>query len=318
MRLNISPILVTGGTGFIGSHVVEQVVQSGSHVVVPFRSIDPRSYFQTQRLWEKATLVSCDITDERRIYDLVSSFRISTIIHLAAQAIVGTAYDNPIFTLNTNIMGTAYILEAARRFDHVKTVVIASSDKAYGKKARAYKETDPLRGDHPYEASKSGADILASMYHKTYGVPVIIARMGNTYGPGDLHEDRIIPGMLKSICTGRELKLRSDGTFVREYVYVKDVADAILFLVSKRSQTIGQAFNISSGQEYEVIELIKSVSTILRKPIPYTIVNDQKNEIPHQALDCAKIRTLGWKPRWTFRRGIQETYAWYRDNSPNR
>jgi len=311
-KLTGKNILVTGGTGFVGSHLVKALVQKGANVIVPFRSLDPRSYFATEKLERKVILTVCDIKDKNRVFDVVSKYEIEVIFHLAAQPIVTTAYENPVETIESNIMGTTYILEAARMFLHVKTVIVASSDKSYGKSRKPYMETDALKGDHPYEVSKSSADLIAQTYYKTYHLPVVITRFGNIYGEGDLNYNRIIPGIMNSLIYKQPLHIRSDGTFVRDYIYVGDVVSAYLFLLAQGSKVYGEAFNIASGETNSVLELIKRIEKILKRTVSYQIDNSEKNEIPYQKLDNNKILALGWKTKYPLRKAILTQFKWYK------
>ncbi len=281
-------------------------------VFVPFRSLDPRSYFATQRLSQKAVLVSCDLKDKERIFDVVSKYEIEYIFHLAAQALVPTAYENPVETIESNVMGTTYILEASRRFSYVKGVIVASSDKSYGKSRKPYVETDPICGDHPYEVSKSAADLIAHAYAKTYRVPVVVTRFGNIYGEGDLNFSRIIPGIMKAIIRKEKLVVRSDGTYIRDYVYVKDVVSGYLFLLKHLDKAKGEAFNLSSNNSYSVIDLIRQTEKILKRKIPYRIENSAQNEIPYQHLNTAKINNLGWKPTHSLKTTLPLVLRWYK------
>lgn len=305
-------ILVTGGTGFVGSHVVAALLTKHARVIVPFRSLDPRSYFSLQRLDRAVTMVMGDIKDYQRVFEIVTKYEIDYIFHLGALATVDTAYANPIETIATNVLGTVHILEAARRSGRVRGVVVASSDKAYGKSAKIYKETDALAGDHPYEVSKSAADLIATSYHKTYGLPVVITRFGNIYGPGDNNFSRIIPGIMQSVLTGERLVIRSDGSYVRDYVYVGDVASAYLFILAHFDTMKGEAYNLSSRDSLSVLEVVKYAQRVLKKNIPYTIADVAKNEIPYQHLDWSKIQRLGWNPKTRLGTGIKETYQWYK------
>lgn len=308
-------ILVTGGTGFVGSHLVEDIIKLGATVIVPYRSIDPRSYFSTQQLHKNTVMVQGDVKDFQKVFDIVTKYEIEYIFHLAAQAIVTTAYHNPLEAFQTNIIGTANILEAARLYPSIKGIIVASSDKAYGKSDNAYKETDPLRGDHPYEVSKSAADMIAYSYFKTYKLPVVITRFGNIYGPGDLNFNRIIPGIAETLITGKKLLIRSDGTYRRDYVYVKDVCSAYLFLLHHLEKIEGEAFNISSGHSVSVLALIKNMEKIFKKKIHFRIVNSAINEIKNQHLNYSKIIKIGWKPSYNFSGALRETYAWYEQHA---
>ncbi len=309
-------ILVTGGTGFVGSHLVESLIAQGAHVVVPYRSIDPRSYFVTRGLDKHVVLAIGDICDRRRVVDIVTKYEIQTIFHLAAQPIVDTAFANPLETITTNVIGTAHILDAAWQSTTVERIIVTSSDKAYGKSDTTYTEHHPLAGDHPYEASKSAADIITTSYVKTYGAPVATVRFGNIYGPGDLNMSRIIPSIMKCAIDGSELPIRSDGTFIRDYVYVGDVVDAYLFLIEHFDECTGEAFNIASDTSVSVLQLIEHAERILGTNIRYSIKNTQKNEIPNQHLNWSKIASRGWRPSFSLEKGILETFEWYKENNP--
>jgi len=312
-RLKGVRILVTGGTGFAGSHVVESLLEKHARIVISYRSIDPHCYFFQKNLSSSVILAMCDLKDEKRVRDIIAKYEIEYILHLGAQPIVETAYYNPSETIESNIMGTLHILEGARSYPKIKGIIIASSDKAYGKHDKPYKETDTLRGDHPYEVSKSAADLIAFSYVKTYGMPIAVTRFGNIYGPGDLNFNRIIPGIMQTLITGKELEIRSNGKFVREYLYVKDVASAYLFLLTHFSKASGEAFNIASGERYSVLELIKKCKEVFHEHIPYKILNSAINEIPEQRLYCKKIRNIGWKPKYSITKGLKETYEWNRE-----
>lgn len=307
-------ILVTGGTGFVGSHLVEELVNLGASVVVPYRSLNPQSYFSTQKLAAHVILASCDLKDAHRVFDIVTRYEIDYIFHLGAQAIVTTAYDNPLEAIGTNVMGTVNVLEAARRYSKVQGVVVASSDKAYGKSDKPYAEDDPLRGDHPYEVSKSSADLIALSYHKTYGIPVVVTRFGNIYGEGDLNFNRIIPGIMRSLITHKTLDLRSDGTFVRDYVYVKDVVSGYLKLTSNMQKVVGEAFNFSSHEKLSVVELIRVIEKTLKTKVSYRILNTQKNEIPFQTLEFGKAKKLlAFAPHYSLEKTLPGMLAWYKE-----
>ena len=315
MEINLANknILITGGTGFVGSHLVEDLVKKGAQVVVPFRSLDPYSYFTSQKLAEKTILVIGDIKDKNRVFDIVVKYEIDYIFHLAAQAIVTTAYYNPWETIASNIIGTTNVLEAARLYPNIKGVIAASSDKAYGKlNKKKYKETDALRGNHPYEVSKSSADLIAYSYYKTYGLPIVITRFGNIYGEGDLNFSRIIPGIMKSIIKNEALKIRSNGKYVRDYLYVKDVANGYLMLAENIDKVKGKAFNFGSDENLSVLELIKLIEKKLNKKVNYKILDIAKNEIPYQSLDFSKIKKmLGWKPKYSISERIKRINSWY-------
>lgn len=306
-------ILVTGATGLVGAHVVEQLLaKNPAQLVALMRSQDPQSYFFQSGFERRVVQAYGDLKDKERIQDIVTKYEIHYIFHLAAQPIVTTAFHNPYETLASNIMGTVHILEAARLSPWVQGVVVASSDKAYGKDCTNATEDQALRGDHPYEVSKSCTDLIAQTYAKTYGVPVAVSRFGNIYGPGDLNFNRIIPGIMRAVATGETLELRSDGSFVRDYVYVKDVANGYIALAEQIEKTRGQAFNFSTGDTYSVLDLIKKVETALGVSVSFKILNNQKNEIPYQNLNADKVRAhLGWERTVPFTQALGETLSWY-------
>lgn len=304
-------VLVTGGTGFIGSHLVAHLVEKKCNVIVPYQSLNPKSLFFEQKLNDKTILVQKDLKNFRRTFDIVTKYEIDFIFHLAAQAIVTTAYHNPVETFETNIMGTVNILEAARLYGKVKGILVTSSDKAYGKIPKA-KETDPLSGDHPYETSKSAADLIAKTYFKTYGLPVIVTRFGNVYGEGDINFSRIIPGIMKAMIKNETLYVRSNGKHIRDYVYVKDVVKACVLLAQNINSVKGEAFNISSRENLLVLEVIKKAERILKSKIKYEILSETINEIPAQSINFNKIHILlGWTPNDSFNTTIEKIYNWY-------
>ena len=234
-------VLVTGGAGLVGSHLVERLLDLGAKVYVLDIEVKPGSYFLHKKLDNRSVLLIQDVRDLVALKKLVESELIEHIFHLAAQALVTEAISNPHLTLDTNVMGTVNVMEAARVFPSVKAVVLASSDKAYGKNSFDVSEDQHLGGDHPYDVSKSAADLIAQAYHSTFGLPVAVSRFGNIFGPGDMNADRIVPGIMESIILGKTLGLRSDGSFLRDYVYVKDVVDACLMLARNIAKAKGEA-----------------------------------------------------------------------------
>jgi CDP-glucose 4,6-dehydratase len=308
-------VLVTGGTGFVGSHLVEELLKHGANVITTFEYTDPSSYFMVKGFDKKVTMVNIDIGQFDRVFDIVTKLEVEYIFHLAAQAIVTTAYANPRRTLESNIMGTTNVLESARLFPRVKAVVVASSDKAYGKLGvgkETYIETDPLKGDHPYDVSKSATDLIANMYFKTYQVPVVTTRFGNIYGEGDNNFSRIIPGIMMSLLKNQKLELRSDGKAVRDYLYVKDVAKGYLLLAEKIEETKGEAYNFGSNDTLSVIDLVEEISKALKTKVPFKVLNITKNEIPYQSLNYEKIKKLGWKNDSLVNKTADDIYNWYK------
>jgi len=312
MAMRGKRVLVTGGTGFVGSHLVEELVNQGAIVMTTCEYLEPGSYFVREGLAKKVTAVKADVVDYETVYDLVTRWEAEYIFHLAAQAIVGVAYQNPRRALETNVMGTVNVLESARRYGKVRAIVVASSDKAYGTlESGKYRERDPLRGENPYDVSKSAADLITLSYAKTYGVPAAVTRFGNIYGEGDQNWSRIVPAILMSMISGETLELRSDGKAVRDYLYVKDVVQGYLLLAEKIEQTKGEAYNFGSEETLSVIGLIEEMEKVLGK-VNYKVLNIAKNEIPYQSLDYEKVKKLGWKPKYSVVATAKKMLRWYR------
>ncbi len=307
-------ILVTGGTGFIGSHLVEYLLKKKAHVHTTTLSSDPLSYFYQQKLDTLAIVHYVDVTNYSAVKELIFKNKIDYIFHLAAEPLVEVVFANPRRALETNIMGTVNVLEAARQYGKVKAIIVASSDKAYGKLENGkYNETDALAGDHPYEVSKSAADLIARTYFKTYKIPVAVSRFGNIYGEGDIHFSRIIPGIMQTIVSKQILEIRSNGKYERDYLYVKDVVEGYVLLAEKIGRSQGNAYNFGSADHYSVLSLIALAEKTIHKKIPYTILNTAQNEIPYQSLNYSKITTeFGWKPRTKMKAILPAVYRWYK------
>jgi len=312
-------ILLTGGTGFIGSHIAEELLKRGyKDIISTYITPGFRPYFRSQELDRKITMEKCDIRDFARVKEVFAKHEPDAVMHLAAQAIVDNAYMGPRDTFDTNIMGTVNVLEACRRQGEIKAIIVASSDKAYGKsKQLPYQEDYALQGDHPYDVSKTCTDLIARTYYKTYRLPIAVTRFGNVYGPGDMNFSRIIPGAMEAIIKNQELPIRSDGKMIREYVYVKDVADGYIKLLEKalsERKVLGQAFNFGSNNIFNVLEVLGGIEKALDSEIKYKILNVSKNEIPEQYLDWTKAKkVLHWKPSDDFAQSIHRTYQWYKN-----
>lgn len=309
-KLKAKNILVTGGAGFIGSHLVDRLIDENYKVIV----VDNLSSGKKKNINSKAKFIKFDVRD-KDIFKIFKKEGIEAVFHLAAQPLVGEAYKNPFEAIEINIMGTVNVLEACRQKKNLKAVIVVSSDKAYGKSEELpYKEHFQLRGSHPYDASKSAADLLAQTYFSTYGLPVAITRFSNVFGPRDFNFSRIIPGILEAVIKSKELLIRSDGEMIREYTYVKDIIDGCLKLASKIEEIQGESFNFGSKNIFSVVDIIKEIEKILGQKINYKILNISKNEIPKQYLDWAKAREkLNWEPVINFNDGIVETYDWYKE-----
>jgi CDP-glucose 4,6-dehydratase len=312
------PTLVTGATGLIGGSLVRQLTKRGADIVCLIRDWIPQSELVRSGLIEKVKVIRGDIRDQAMLERVLGEYEIDTVVHLAAQTIVGIANRNPVSTLETNIAGTWSLLEACRRSPAVHQIVIASSDKAYGEHTEMpYTEAAPLQGQHPYDVSKSCADLIAQAYAKSYQLPVAITRCGNFYGGGDLNWNRIVPGTIRSIVRNQRPVIRSDGKFVRDYFYADDGALANITLAEKlaeRPELRGEAFNFSNEQQITVIELVNRILSLMKSNLEPEIRNEATNEIRHQYLSAEKARRLlGWQPVFTLDEGMKQTIRWYEE-----
>ena len=312
------PTFVTGGTGLVGGWLVRRLVEAGAQVVCLVRDWVPQSELVRSRQIEHVVVVRGDIRDREVLERTLGEYEVDTVIHLAAQTIVPIANRNPVSTFESNIAGTWNLLEACRRSPNVRQIVTASSDKAYGdQEILPYDEDTPLRGQHPYDVSKSAADLIAHTYAVSYDLPVAVTRCGNFFGGGDLNWNRIIPGTIRSILRGQPPVIRSDGNFVRDYFYVEDGAAAYMLLAERLAahpELRGQAFNFSYGNQMSVLELTRHLLALMGSDLQPEIRNEAVNEIRRQYLDSAKARQkLGWSPLFTLEQGLHKTIAWYRE-----
>jgi len=311
-------VFVTGCTGILGSWLTRELVRRGANVVGLVRDRVPRSLILNSEEWNAVTAVHGDVEDLELVERALNEYEIDSVFHLAAQTIVGTANRSPLSTFESNIKGTWVLLEAARRTRSVRRVVVASSDKAYGEHTQLpYDETFALQGRHPYDASKSCADLLAQSYHATFDLPVTITRCGNLYGGGDLNWNRLVPGTIKALLRGERPVIRSDGTWVRDYFYVLDAVHAYLALAERMDDRSlwGQAFNFSNEIQMTVLDVVRRLRELmLCTDLEPVVLGEARAEIPHQYLSAAKARRLlGWEPVYDVERGFLETIDWYRD-----
>jgi len=309
-------VLITGYEGFLGSHLVTKLVAEGASVI----GLDIKTHRQetilTGNVLRLVKIIKGAVQDYRLLLKILKQGKIEYIFHLAATSIVGEALAGPLEAFSTNIEGTWNVLEAARNSQGIRGVIIASSDKAYGIHNKLpYREDASLCGSHPYDVSKSCADLLAYTYYRTYNLPVCITRCGNIYGPGDFNFSRIIPDAARCALTGKTLYIRSNGKFTRDYVYVSDIVDGYLILAEKlnRPKLAGEAFNFSDENPITVINLVKKIYEAAGARENYKILNQAKYEIPHQYLASRKARkVLCWRPQVSLAQGLNMTIAWYR------
>jgi CDP-glucose 4,6-dehydratase len=310
------PVLVTGCTGLLGSWLTQTLVEAKADVVGLIRDDVPQSQLARSGTLRSIRVARGDVTDYATMERVLNEYEVDTVLHLAAQTIVGIANRAPLSTFETNIRGTWTTLEAARRSPTVTRILVASSDKAYGTQpVLPYTEDMPLQGEHPYDVSKSAADLIAQTYAKTYGMPIAVTRCANLYGGGDLNWNRLIPGTIRSALQGQAPVIRSDGTFVRDYLYVRDAVRAYLMLAQEldNPEIHGQAFNCSTDEPLSVLEMTQLILKLSPHPNLEPIVLDEvKNEIKDQYLNSAKLHdVLGWKPAWSREAAMMETMAWY-------
>jgi CDP-glucose 4,6-dehydratase len=311
-------VAVTGATGFLGSHLTAHLVELGAAVVVLSRDDVPPSPISAAWIDRVATVRGA-VEDQATIERMLGDYEVATVLHLAAQSQVGVANRNPVGTFEANIAGTWALLEAVRRSPRVTAVVTASSDKAYGAQPELpYDEDMPLLAVNPYDVSKACADLLSTSYHRTFEVPVSVTRCGNFFGPGDRNWERLVPGTIRSLLRGERPVLRSDGTMVRDYLYVVDGALAYLRLVEAMAEdpaVIGEAFNFSTETPMSVLELVDALQKVAGTSLELDIRGTATHEIDSQFLSATKARkVLGWAPTISVEEALGETVAWYREH----
>ena len=309
-------VFITGCTGLLGSHLTGMLVDRQANVVGLVRDLVPKSNLIQTGVYYEINIVRGCVEDFFTVERALNEYEVDTVFHLAAQTIVGIANRNALSTFESNIKGTWCVLEACRRVPTVRRIVLASSDKAYGDQEKLpYDETSPLRGSHPYDVSKSCADLIAYTYYNTYKLPVCMTRCGNFYGPGDLNFSRIVPGTIRSVLNGETPAIRSDGTSIRDYFYVKDAALAYMHLAEKMedSNIHGEAFNFSNELQITVLELTNKILKLMgRTDLEPLILNQAQHEIRHQYLSAKKAKEmLEWKPKYDIDSALAETIEWY-------
>lgn len=302
----------------VGSWLTRALVEAGSYVVALVPDWDPQSELLRSGTINSVNVVNGRLEDYEAVERSINGHEVDTVFHLGAQTIVGTADRSPRATFRSNIEGTWNVLDACRLMGGmVERIVVASSDKAYGEQELPYVESMPLEGRHPYEVSKSCTDLLTTSYAVTYGLPAAIARCGNIYGGGDLNWSRIIPGTFRSILEGKQPVLRSDGTFVRDYLHVNDVVGAYIALAENvhRNDVVGRGFNFSDESPLSVMQIYTACCEAAGKPgLAPLILNKAQGEIKDQYLDATLARSaLNWSAEVKLEDGLSKTFSWYRD-----
>ena len=310
-------VLVTGASGMVGSWLTRWLSESGAYTVAFIADTDPQSELIRSGTINKINVINGRLENYDDIERAINNHEVDSIFHLGAQPIVGAAGRAPRHTFESNIQGTWNLLDACRTLTPlVKRIVVASSDKAYGTQSvLPYTEDMSMNGDHPYEVSKSCTDLISTTYARTYGTPVTIARCGNIYGGGDLNWNRIIPGTFRALLRGEQPILRSDGTFIRDYLHVDDVVSAYLALGenSDKPEFAGHAFNFSDESPLTVMQIFSAICEAAGKPNTKPVVlNEATGEIKDQYLDSTKAReVLGWHARVSLQDGLKKSFSWY-------
>lgn len=312
------PTLVTGATGLLGSALVRRLVDAKADVVCLVRDSVPQSEFVRSGLVSQVKTVRGDVRDQALLERMLGEYEVDVVFHLAAQTIVGIANRNPVSTLESNIQGSWALLEACRRSPGVKQIVLASSDKAYGThETLPYTEGAALQGRHPYDVSKSCADLIAQAYAASFGSPLAITRCGNFYGPGDLNWNRVVPGTIRSVLRGQRPVIRSNGLYVRDYFYIEDGAAAYMLLAEKLAVNPalkGEAFNFSNEIQVTVLDVVQRILKLMGSRLEPDVRSEVTNEILHQYLSAEKARRiLEWEPLFTLEEGLKATIQWYRE-----
>jgi CDP-glucose 4,6-dehydratase len=311
-------VLATGCTGFLGSWLTQALVERGANVVGLVRDNVPRANFCRLGLDQRISTVHGEVENYFLLERTINEYEIDTVFHLAAQTIVTIANRNPAATFETNVKGTWNLLEACRRNPMVRRIIVASSDKAYGEhEVLPYTEEAALKGSHPYDVSKSCADLIAATYYNVYKLPVCVTRCGNFYGGGDLNFNRIIPGTIRSVIFNEPPLIRSDGTFIRDYIYILDAAEAYLLLAEKMDELSiqGEAFNFSNEIQLSVLEITRKILELMgRADLKPVVLGEATDEIKHQYLSAEKAKKiLGWQAKYPLEQGLRETIDWYKE-----
>lgn len=313
--------LVTGARGFAGSWLARALLDRGTPVVVLDRPPPPGrpTTLELLGLEDEVAEVSADLGDREALAEVLRAHRVDTVFHLAAQTIVGDAAASPVETFETNVRGTWSLLQSSLEAG-VERVVVASSDKAYGAHEELpYREHFALRPTAPYEASKAAADLIARSYWPSYGLPVAVTRFANIYGGGDLNFSRLVPEAACAALDGRPPVLRSDGSPIRDLLYVEDAAAAYLAIADglDRDAVRGEAFNAGGERPHSVLEVVELIARLAGTGVEPEIRGEgnPSGEIDRQYVDATKLReATGWRPRVDLDEGLRRTIEWYRSN----
>lgn len=308
-------ILITGAGGFIGSQLARRLRTDGKNVIALVSHLGGP---HEAGLLEAGCIVEFgSVTSPERMMNILSTHEIDTVFHLAAYAIVRLSARDPFSTYQVNVMGTVGLLEACRVVGGVEKIVVASSDKAYGDHEQLpYLETHPLQPKNTYDTSKACMDMISRSYAHNYGMPVVVTRCSNVYGPGDMNWSRIIPNTCKRILAGGRPMLYSDvEKMIREFIYIDDVIDAYVLLGDSGTTTNGKAYNIGGTGHTSIRNVVDIITGGKIEPVIKERESTFK-EIEKQYIDASALsRDTGWSPKIQLKDGLEKTMQWVRENS---
>lgn len=314
-------VLITGASGFVGLHLTAYLLNKNMKVHTFIHDHDrTRPYFQLRELKPRREFQG-DLRNYRDVERAVLMSEPEIIYHLGALTQVTECRRSPLQVFQTNIMGTAHVLEAARRiYPEGISVVVASSDKAYGHPLLGrlpLKESDPFRVFHPYDTSKACADLIAQAHAGYHEERVAVLRPANIYGPGDVNWKRLIPGVARDLLEGHMPVIRSDGQQVRQYLYVDDAVRAyhkVGWMLRDGFIPRGQVFNLAPDDEYTVVGVVERLIKLVRPGAKPVILGEAQDEVPVMRIDGQAARDqLQWEPRVAFERGLEVTVSWVRN-----
>lgn len=314
-------IIVTGGAGFIGGNFVHYMLEK--HPEDFIICLDKLTYAGNMETLadvmdnKNFKFVKADIADRDAVYALFEEEKPDVVVNFAAESHVDRSIDNPGIFLQTNVIGTGVLLDACRKYG-IKRYHQVSTDEVYGdlpldRPDLFFTEETPIHTSSPYSASKASADLLVMAYHRTFGIPTTISRCSNNYGPYHFPE-KLIPLMISRALADEELPVYGKGDNVRDWLHVYDHCVAIDLII--RKGRVGEVYNVGGHNERTNLEVVQTILKALNKPeflIKY--VEDRKGHDRRYAIDPTKLETeLGWKPKYNFDTGIQQTIQWYLDN----
>mgnify|MGYP001225945202 FL=1 len=311
--------LVTGCYGFVAQHLIHNLLLNNNRVIGIYNKKYQLKIFNNKNYINQKKLIvkKVDIRDKKALTILFKKYKFDYCYHLAAISQVLTSNQSPEETYEINVFGTINLLESAKLYRPKIKFIFSSSDKAYGSsKKLPYKEDFPLNGLNPYDASKASADIISRSYAKAFNLQVCVTRFVNIYGPGDVNWDRIIPGTIKSLINNKKPILRSNGKFLRDYLFIDDVINGYIMLgkAMQNKKVKGIAINFGSGKPITVLNLVKKMLKINNNNSKFYIIkNKVKNEIKDQysGYQLAK-ETIHWKPKISLEEGLVKTFSWYK------